>query len=663
MINKKNLYLGIDTGGTYTDGVLFDPHSQQVVKSVKVLTTHHDLRICIEAVLDLILATLDVQISLVSLSTTLATNAIAEGKRKPVALFMLGYDPELVHNFNFQEQFGTPDYFFITGKHDLNGIEQEPLDEETVSLVSHQVKDIVDAIAIASYYGPMNSEHEEAASVIAAQVTGKPVVQAHHLSNELDSIRRATTASLNASLLSNAQDFLRAVEEMLHQKGIQSPVMIVRGDGSLVKADFARHRPVEIIHSGPATSTIGGQYLAKAKSALVIDIGGTTTDLALVDQGRIQVMEKAATVGPYRTCVRTIKARSFGLGGDSLLRFDRWQRLTVGPERVIPLARLCATYPPLKSELSSWLFQKGGIFYSDVLEFWILRREPVQPLKDERARKVIEILRQGPQLMQKVLKKVGVLSPIQVSAHELVQQDIIERAGLTPTDLLHVTGEFTPWDADVAQIATRAAAKLWNESETDFARRIKETMTARIINEIISFTTEKQLSEPVFGLLDTSLDRWMFEENLNPSHPYLGCKINLKIPLIGIGAPAKVFLPPVAEALGTTFLLPDHYEVANAVGTVVGNVMVAQDGEIFPRMIGAMASGYYARVANQQQWFRKYAEAVQFTQETLCNQVAQESREAGTHNAVVHCEVHEILDGIASLHAWAVGKPDLEFPG
>jgi N-methylhydantoinase A/oxoprolinase/acetone carboxylase beta subunit len=663
MTSNPSFYLGIDTGGTYTDGVLFDPQNQQVVKSVKVLTSHHDLRLCIENVLDLILAELKAHISLVSLSTTLATNAIAEGKRKPVALFLLGYDPELVHNFNFQDQFGTPDYFFITGRHDLNGIEQEPLDQEAVSKLSRQVKERVDAIAISSYCGPMNSEHEEAASVIATRTTGKPIVQAHHLSNELDSIRRATTASLNASLLSNAQDFLQAVEEMLHQKGIQSPVMIVRGDGSLVKADFARHRPVEIIHSGPATSTIGGQYLAGVKSALVIDIGGTTTDLALIDQGKIQVMEKAATVGPYRTCVRTIKTRSFGLGGDSLLRFDRWRRLSVGPERVIPLARLCAEYPALKSELSAWLFQKGGIFYSDVLEFWILRREPAQPLKDERARKVIEVLREGPQLMQKVLKKVGALSPIQVSAHDLVQQEIIERAGLTPTDLLHITGEFTPWDGEAAEIAARAAAKLWDESEADFARRIKEAMTAKILTEIISFTTEKQLSEPVFGLLNTSLDRWMFEENLSPRHPYLGCKINLKVPLIGIGAPAKAFLPPVAEALGTTFLLPEHYEVANAVGTVVGNVMVAQDGEVFPRMIGAAASGYYARVANLQQWFRKYEEAVAFTQETLTNQVAQEAREAGAHKAAIHCEVREILDGIASLHAWAIGKPDLNGSG
>ena len=663
MTSIHSYYLGIDTGGTYTDGVLFDPQNQQVVTSVKVLTTHHDLRLCIQEVLEQLLLNPSIQVGMVSLSTTLATNAIAEGKRKPVALFLLGYDPELVHNFNFQEQFGTPDYFFIAGRHDLNGVEQEPLDEAAVERISAQVKEGVEAIAISSYCGPMNAGHEERAGAIAAQVTGKPVIQAHHLSNELDSIRRATTASLNASLLSNAQDFLKAVQEMLTQKGIQAPVMIVRGDGSLVKANFARHRPVEIIHSGPATSTIGGQFLAGAQSALVIDIGGTTTDLALIDQGKIQILEKAATVGPFRTCVRTIKTHSFGLGGDSLLRFDRWHRLSVGPDRVIPLSRLCAQYPALISELSSWLLQKGTIFYSDVLEFWRLHREPAQLPKDERARHVIEILRQGPQLMQKVLKQVGALSPVQVSARELVQNEIIERSGLTPTDLLHITGEFTPWDVDAARLAVRAAAKLWDETELDFARRVKRLLTAQMVSEIISFTSQKQLSDPVFGLLNTSLDRWMFEESLSPSHPYLGCKINLKVPIIGIGAPAKAFLPPVAEALETEILLPEHYEVANAIGTVVGNVMVAHEGEVFPRMVGASASGYYARVANLQQWFKHYPEAVQFAQETLERQVAAEAREAGTVNAALHCEVHEILDGIASLRAWAIGKPDLNGAG
>ena len=139
----------------------------------------------------------------------------------------------------------------------------------------------MDALAVASYAGPMNSSHEQRAAEILRQMTGLPVVQAHHLSSELDSIRRATTASLNAALLSNLHDFLEAVQSMAARHGLKCPIMLVRGDGSIVKAEFARQRPVEMVHSGPATSALGGQFLAGVEKALVVDMGGTTTDLTL----------------------------------------------------------------------------------------------------------------------------------------------------------------------------------------------------------------------------------------------------------------------------------------------------------------------------------------------------------------------------------------------
>lgn len=651
--------LGIDTGGTYTDGVLLNSLTRQVVKSAKVLTTHHDLRLCIAEILEQLVPQDPSRISQVALSTTLATNAIAEGKRKPIALFLLGYDPDLVRQFKFHQQFGTHHYFFVQGRHDLNGIEQVPLDRAEIERIVHAVQAEVDAFAVASYAGPMNASHEDAAAETIAGLTGLPVVQAHHLSNELDSIRRATTASLNASLLSNIQEFLDAIHKMLSNKGVQCPILMIKGDGSIVRADFARKRPVEIIHSGPATSAIGGQFLARVDQALVIDIGGTTTDIAVVERGQAQILEHAATVGSYRTCVRTIKARSFGLGGDSLIRFDHWKNLEIGPERVVPISHLCSLYPEVKRDITAWLNGKNEIRYWNELQYWILRREPRRSLKDERTQKALELLRTGPQRLSKLLKDVGAISPTQLAVEDLINQEIIDRAGLTPTDLLHVTGEFTPWDADIARLVTGLVARNWNESGETFIQRVKREMAQRVVAEIIQFLSSKPISES-YGLVQGNrLDRWLYEESLNPVDPFLGCSLYLKAPIVGIGAPAKSFLPAVAEALKTDILFPEHYEVANAVGTVVGNVIVRQEGEVFPCTEGQVITGYYARVDSTQRKFNEFEQALVFARQTLSSQVAAEMKAAGAGEAVVECDQREIMNGMVKLSAWAISKPGI----
>lgn len=657
LTTSPSIYLGIDTGGTFTDGVLFDPQTRVVVKSTKVLTTHYDLKICISQVLEHLIPENPAIISFVSLSTTLATNAIAEGKKKPVALLLLGYDPELVHKFEFNQQFGTEHYFFIQGRHDLNGIEQVPLDQAEVERITAKVQGNVDAFAISSYAGPANSSHEKRAAEIVSELTALPVVQAHHLSSELDSIRRATTASLNASLLSNLQDFLDAVQQMLVNHGVQCPIMVVRGDGSIVKAGFARHRPVEMIHSGPATSAIGGQYLAGIDTALVIDVGGTTTDIALVDRGSVQLQENAATVGSYRTCVKTIKARSFGLGGDSLITFDHWQNLSIGPDRVVPISRFCSQYPEIKHELLDWLNHHHEVRYSDELEYWILRREPKQPVEDKTVGAIIELLRNRPQRLWDLEKRVEPIAPILI--RELINLEIIDRTGLTPTDLLHVTGEFFPWDCEVAVLVNEMAARNWCENAAAFIQRVRKAMTHKIVAEIIQFLSEKLLSESGFWSHNHLLDRWLYEESLDRKDPYLGCSIFLKIPIVGIGAPARAFLPPVAEALETSITFPEYYEVANAVGTVVGNVIIRQEGDVFPCVEGPAITGYFARAVNMQQKFEKFEEALAFARETLTQQVATDIKMAGAETAQVECEEKKIWEGMAHLSAWAIGKPGL----
>jgi len=659
MTFHSGLFLGIDTGGTFTDGVLLDPATRVVIRTAKVLTTHSDLRICISGILEKLTLDDPSAIALVSLSTTLATNAIAEGKRRPVALLLLGYDPELVFKFNFQHQFGTPHYFFLQGKHGLDGIEQSPLDETEIIKTVNAVKGKVEAFAISSYAGSRNAAHEERVGEIVASLTDVPIVEAHHLSSELDSIRRATTASLNASLLSNTQEFLSAVQGMLDKLNIHCPVMMVRGDGSIVKAEYARKRPVEIIHSGPATSAIGGQFLSDVDTALVIDIGGTTTDIALVENGKVQIEANAATVGPYRTCVKTIKVRSFGLGGDSLIRFDRSQNITVGPERVLPFSHLCAEYPDTKCELIEWISKKNEIVYFDRLEYWVLRREPVHPFKDTRTQKVIQLLKEGPWLLPKLLKHVGAVSPVQVNVEELVNQEVIERAGLTPTDLLHSTGEFCPWDTEIACLIIETIAKNWGISDEAFIQKVRDIMTQRIAAEVVQFLSGKILSEPaMYSTRSDDLDRWLFEESLKPADKHLGSHIFLKDPLVGIGAPANAFLPAVARALGTQIILPKHYEVANAVGTVVGNIMIRQEGEVSPIVEGAAITGYFARAANLQQKFENFEEALDFTRKQLVELVTAEAMSAGASVPHVECIEKEVLpEMMMNLSAWAVGRP------
>lgn len=662
----STLYLGIDTGGTFTDGVLLDPATRQVVKKAKVLTTHSDLQICIADILDALIPATQQPIGLVSLSTTLATNSIAEGKSRPVALFLLGYDSDLVYKFEFDRQFGGSPLFFVPGRHDLDGREQEPLDLAAFEAHLRGLDGQAEAIAISSYAATRNSEHEQQSAQLAAHLTHLPVVQGHHLSDHLDSIRRATTAQLNASLLSTTYQFMQTVQTMLRQKGLTCPLYVVKGDGSLASAEYCAGRPVEMIHSGPATSAIGGSYLAGTADALVIDVGGTTTDLTLTGQGSALPGDGEATVGPYRTALRTIRAHSFGLGGDSLIRFDPHGGLTLGPERAVPLAYLAHLYPAVREDLLAWLSSPPPVWYSDRIEYWFLRRRPLHPPGDPRARKALELLESGPIRARRLLKQVGAVSPVQIGADQLLRQDILARSALTPTDLLHVTGDFTPWDGEVSRQAVNAAAWQWAISPETFIQRVQDAITRRITAEILQFLSGiskpatrsvPHLWETEIGYTRRDLAHFFFDENLNAAHPWLGVQFQLKVPLVGIGAPARAFLPPVARALNAEMLFPEHYEVANAVGTVVGNILVRQEGEIFPWVGERVQLGYYARAAGTQRSFENRDEAVAYARQALSEAALAGARAAGASNPTLDIEEHELPGDMLRLIARAAGKP------
>jgi N-methylhydantoinase A/oxoprolinase/acetone carboxylase beta subunit len=659
--SQEALVLGIDTGGTYTDGVLLEYHSRKVLATHKSLTTKRDFSIGIEQVIENIHIQDPSAVKMVSISTTLATNAIAEGKGKRVALLLIGYDPELITAFQMGQRFSTPDYYYFAGGHDLYGNQKEPLDLPGILAKVNQIKNQVDAIAVSSYFSPLNPEHENRAQAAIASICDLPIVLGHQLSTKLGSVERATTAALNASLLAVLQDFIIAVRNAMERRKIDAPLMVVRGDGTLISDEFAAHSPVETIHSGPAASAIGGRFISQLDDALVLDIGGTTTDIALVQGGQVAISEEGATVSSYKTAVKAANLLSIGLGGDSYITSGREKEIHLGPERVVPLSYLAAQHPQIRNRLQTLSRRSWTQSAPEWLEYWFLLREPRDESRTNspREKALIDLLRQGPLPLAEIVKRLDLLHAAQLGADELLRQEVIGKSGLTPTDLLHAEGRYAPWDAEAASLALKVFCRYHFLEPKQFVQQVWSQMTEMIVRAVITFLTGKKFRDAVQPGDD--IGHWFFENSLSHSHPQLDTTFRLRHPIIGIGAPAEIFLKDVAEVLHTELVLPDHYQVANAVGAIAGSVMVTEEVLIYPRLSeqGLDVIGYFVQSNNGRQEYNDLEQALDFARTWSRERAHTAALRAGAGNPQVTIE--EISDGIDTyrIRAQAMGNPRL----
>jgi N-methylhydantoinase A/oxoprolinase/acetone carboxylase beta subunit len=663
MKNQEALVLGIDTGGTYTDAVLLEYYSRRVLATHKSLTTRRDFSIGIEAVIDGIHIEDPAAIRMVSVSTTLATNAIAEGKGKRVALLLIGYDPQLLANFQMEARLATPTFYYVRGGHDVYGREKEPLDLPALLATVSRVRGSVDAIAISSYFSPLNPEHENRAYEAVRRVTELPVVLGSQLSTKLGSVERATTAALNASLLAVLQDFIVAVQRAMERRQIDAPLMVVRGDGTLMSAEFAARTPVETIHSGPAASAIGGRFLSRLDDALVVDVGGTTTDIALIENGQVTIGEEGARVGQYKTAVQAANLLSIGLGGDSHITISRDnKRLEVGPERVIPLAYLAHEHEAVAQRLHALARRSWVQAAPEWLEYWVLLREPDPSLlQSAQQEALVALLREGPQPAPEIVRRLGILHIAQISAGELLRQEVIGRAGLTPTDLLHIDGRYDAWDVAAAREAWETFARFQFRDPQALRDEVWDLIREKITRAIVTFLSGKELPAPRHPE-DRDMGRWFFANSLQPSHPQLATAIQLQTPLIGIGAPADIFLQAVAAALHCQLVLPAHHGVANAAGAIAGSVMVSEEILVYPHLSsqGLDVIGYFVQTSDGREVFEEAGPALARARQLSEERAYGAALRAGADNPQVI--IDEIADGIDSyrVRARAVGNPRLE---
>ena len=574
------LWLGLDTGGTYTDAVLLED-GRRVVASAKALTTHWDLAVGIAGAIRAVLGTLSgaaarKAVQLVSVSTTLATNAVVENRFSPVATVLIGFDPAMQARSRLQGETTGP-VIPIRGGHDATGEESEALDEAALTTAVRECASRVEGFAVAACFSVRNPAHELRARALIRALTAKPVTCAHELSSRLDAPRRALTAALNARLTPQIRHLIEALGAVLEAESVDAPLMIVKGDGSLMKADIALECPVETVLSGPAASVVGAGFLTGLDSFLVADIGGTTTDCAVVKQGRPAVNADGALIGGWRTMVEAVDVRTVGLGGDSRVSFDRDTRLVVGPRKVMPLSLLAqqapatledlrqlATVQQLPARATHYAFRNPG------------REAPAHLATLER--RIWAALTTAPQRLSRLIQS----RPSLAALWRLADAGLATVAAFTPSDAMHVLGRQQGWNVEAAQLG----AQLLTIEE----RNMKGISRTATVPELCERVVEHVIRESARVVLATALahdpgiearaNSWgMLGDRLiadvvagRPFATLVQGGLRVTTPLVAIGAPAQSYYPEVARRLGATLRIPEHAAVCNAVGAVAGVV-------------------------------------------------------------------------------------------
>ena len=449
------------------------------------------------------------------------------------------------------------------------------------------VRDLDEGItgfAIAASFATRNPAHELAARDLIREMTGKPVTCSHELSSALGGPKRALTAVLNARLIGMIDGLIAACEGHLDRLGINARLMVVRGDGALVSSKVAREKPIETILSGPAASIAGAQWLTGEADALVSDIGGTTTDVCLLKDGRPMIDPQGARVGAYRTMVEAVAMRTTGLGGDSEIHMIEGLNggLRLGPKRVMPMSLIARDYPDLVHPVLDRALA-NDVPAIDGAQFVIPLWNELPLGLDAREQTVAARLTDGPRRLADV-----VTSRMENPAlTRLVTRGMVILAGITPSDAAHVLGRVDAWDTEAATKALTLFARRRTgggdrvaASAEELANRIIDQLTAQTVDCLLEAAFDEDHHE-WGGVRSHDLARHpLTVAGLDQHKGIVQTSLSLGVPVIGLGASAGSYYGAVGDRLNTRMVLPEHAGVANAIGAVVGQVAMSATGTV-----------------------------------------------------------------------------------
>ncbi|TGC11495.1 hydantoinase/oxoprolinase family protein [Methanolobus halotolerans] len=622
--------LGIDAGGTFTDAVIIRDSDGAIVGSTKVLTTYPNPIGGIKKAIDELDPEYVRSVKLVSVSTTLSTNTILEDTGFPVGVILVGdyVIPE--------EGFPAKYYVRLNGGHTSNGEEAAPLDEEGVRKFAIEIKDQVSAFAVSSFFSNRNSEHELRVKHIIKELTGLPVVCGHELSQEVGAYDRSITAYLNAQLLPITHRFIKSIMQDISSRGIDANLLMLKCDGSVVSMEEALERPIESIFSGPAASLVGAAYLTKYDTCAMVDVGGTSTDVALIRNGIPELSDQGAVVGGWKTMVKAIRMETSATGGDSHI-WTQDQRFYVGPRRVIPLCRAAVEYTGFLAKLGECKNPSRKLLCENVQPSKFFVRTGFLPMDLSRTEEEVYDAIQGMPVSYTELFLRLKKQPSVRALDSLIQKRLIQAIGFTPTDALHVLGDFQMWDAEASVLGAEKLARFMNMKKEELCNEIKRKVAWNMASDLVSYL--------VAGIPESVVEKMLSGENFT--------RFKIETPVVLLGGPVVAFKEEMEKLIDTDIVLPEYASVGNAVGALVGKgikrveILVKRD---FSPITGENVTNeelkntkelvrYFVFASGGRQMFSEYLEAVDFATTTAKQVVMDYMKSAGYSESEVDLEV------------------------
>ncbi len=571
--------LGIDTGGTCTDAVLYNMETSSILSIGKTLTTKEKLETGIKNAICMLDKNTIKNVSFVSLSTTLATNACIENRGGKVKLLFIGLKPETVADVHAEYGFeNINDLYFIDGIPEGGFCKPVDPDWDMLYEIINDFSD-AEAIGIVQYFPEWNNAaFEKKAKKIFEDVFDVPVICGSELFSDINALRRGAGTYLNIRLIPIIKKFLKAVKNVLSEIGLDVPIYVVRSDGSLMNEEFTKNYPVETLLCGPAASAMGGAWMANESNALVVDIGGTTTDIAALKNGIPVTVDDGIKINGWKTFVKGMYVDTFGLGGDSAVRF-RKDDIYLESFRVIPISMVAHEHPTLINKLQA-LFddrkkRKGFIYEGFILqeELYNSKNYTTEQIK------LVEKLKSGPIMYEEVGEICGRFN-IDSCVLPLEKENIIMRFGITPTDFMHVAGDYSAFNTKAAQIAIQYLAKVSELEETHLVEIVYSIFKRKLYCNIVRVLLEKGAVEYKNGL-PRDLNKFIeISYDINHSE-WVKPLFQTDLKIIGVGGPAHIFMKDVGQKLGSDVYIHENAKVANAIGTLAGRVSVSNFAEFF----------------------------------------------------------------------------------